>query len=217
MQSFKDFLVNSGLEPMCTVGDIYTPTNKRLHDPVFKHLDRMVANSTWFNSFTEGSVCFKHRGIMDHNPLLFEKPMHFQKYGKPFQFFNFMIEIPGFLDLVAYAWSMHCVGSHVAQFNARLKHTKLLLRKFNREHGNIQSNVQIAHANLEVFQASMGSTVDNINLIKERDLISNLNLALAQEESLLLQKARVKWLHLGDNNNSFSISNARLIGIEIRS
>ncbi|XP_074327862.1 uncharacterized protein LOC141665780 [Apium graveolens] len=138
MQCFKDCLVNSGLEPMRTVGDTYTCTNKRLHGPVFKRLDRMVANSTWFNTFTE--------------------------------------------DLVASAWSIHCIGSPVAQFSARLKHTKLLLRKFNRDHGNVHNQSKF---------------------IEEQELISKLNLDLAQEESLLLQKARVRWLQLGDNNNSF--------------
>ncbi|XP_074364755.1 uncharacterized protein LOC141705769 [Apium graveolens] len=126
--------------------------------------------------------------------------------------FNDAIDRVPLGNLIATAWSMHCVGSPVAQFNARLKHTKLLLRKFNRDHGNIQSNVQLAPANLEVFQASIGSTIDNVTLIEEKDLISKLNLALTQEESLLLQKARVKWLHLGDNNNSYFYQKCKLLG-----
>ncbi|XP_074363455.1 uncharacterized protein LOC141703993 [Apium graveolens] len=203
MQCFKDCLNDNGLESLRTVGDNYTWTNKRLNDPVFKRLDRMVANSAWFNAFTEGSVFVKNRGIMDHNPLLFVEPMQLRKFGKPFQFFNYMIEIPGFLDIVSFAWSTHCLGSPIAQFHARLRHTKVLLRKFNRDHGNIHNNVQHARGNLEEFQASFGSTVDQSRIIEEQDLISKLNVALAQEESLLLQKARVRWLHLGDNNNSF--------------
>ncbi|XP_074351490.1 uncharacterized protein LOC141690603 [Apium graveolens] len=79
MQSFKDCLFNSGLEPMRTIGDIFTWFNKRSHDPVYKRLDRMVANSAWFNIYTEGNVFVKHRGIMDHNPLLFEEPIQLQK------------------------------------------------------------------------------------------------------------------------------------------
>ncbi|XP_074360896.1 uncharacterized protein LOC141701135 [Apium graveolens] len=161
MQCFKDCLNNCGLEPLRTVGDTYTWTNKRLQDPVFKRLDRMVANSTWFNVFTEGSVFVKNRGIMDHNPLLFEEPMQLNKFGKPFQFFNFMIDIPGFLDIVSSAWSIHCIGSPIAQFNAKLKHTKLLLRKLNKDHGNILSNVHHARVSLEEFQASCASVAVN--------------------------------------------------------
>lgn len=174
MQSFKDFLDNSGLGSMQTIGDIFTWTNKRLHTPVFKRLDRMVANANWFNTFTEGGVFVKHQGLMDHNPLLFDEPMQLQKYGKPFQFFNFMIEIPGFLDLVTSAWSLHCNGSPVVQFNAKLKHTKKLLREFNKAHGNVQNNVQLARANLEELQASMESTFDRYILSVKRDLISKL-------------------------------------------
>ncbi|XP_074363513.1 uncharacterized protein LOC141704083 [Apium graveolens] len=152
MQCFKDCLNDNGLESLRTVGDNYTWTNKRLNDPVFKRLDRMVANSAWFNAFTEGSVFVKNRGIMDHNPLLFVEPMQLRKFGKPFQFFNYMIEIPGFLDIVSFAWSTHCLGSPIAQLHARLRHTKVLLRKFNRDHGNIHTNVQIARSNLDEFQ-----------------------------------------------------------------
>ncbi|XP_074341935.1 uncharacterized protein LOC141679332 [Apium graveolens] len=203
MQYFKECLLNSGLEHMRTVGDTYTWTNKRLHDLIFKRLDRMVANSTWFNTFTEGSLFVKHQGIMDHNPLLFEEPMQFQEFGKPFQFFNYMIDVPGFLDLVSSAWSIQCFGSPLVQFSTKLKHTKLLLRKLNRDVGNVHSNVQSARAVLEAFQTSLSSTLDQSKILEEEELISKLNTALDQEESLLLKKARVRWLQLGDNNNSF--------------
>ncbi|KAL8091472.1 hypothetical protein AgCh_033906 [Apium graveolens] len=138
----------------------------------------MVENSNWLNTFSEGSVEVKNRGLMDHNPLLFEESMQLQKYGKYFQFFNYMIEILGFLDLVSSSWSLHYEGTPMAQFSAKLKHTKLLLKQLNRDHGNIQSNVIVARNALADFQVS-------------------------SKESFLLQKARVKWLHLGDKNNWF--------------
>lgn len=72
------------LGPRRTSGDSFTWTNKRLQTPVFKRLDRMVANGAWFNFFTEGSIVVKTRGLMDHNPLVYEEPMILQKFGKPF-------------------------------------------------------------------------------------------------------------------------------------
>ncbi|XP_074342078.1 uncharacterized protein LOC141679483 [Apium graveolens] len=163
MQSFKDCLFNSGLEPMRTIGDIFTWFNKRSHDPVYKRLDRMVVNSAWFNIYTEGNVFVKHRGIMDHNPLLFEEPIQLQNFVQDSSTLSYC-----FVNLI-----------------------------------RIHSNVQTARVNLEHLQASLSSSVDSDKFNEEKNLISNLNLALAQEESLLKQKARVKWLQLGDNNNSF--------------
>lgn len=49
----------------------------------------------------------------------------------------------------------------------------------------------------------MASTGDNSLLATEKTLIDALNEALTREESFLLQKSRVKWMGLGDGNNSF--------------
>ncbi|XP_074374175.1 uncharacterized protein LOC141714560 [Apium graveolens] len=154
MQSFTDCLANCGLDTVRTVGNIHTWTNKRLASPIFKRLDRMVANGVWFNSFTKGNVFVKPRGIMDHNALL-------------------------------------------------LKETKRLLRQLNKDHGNVSSNVLNARANLEEVQLRMINNTDTALLNLEKDLINKLNATLVEEESFFLQKSRVKWMELGDGNNSF--------------
>ncbi|KAL8091704.1 hypothetical protein AgCh_034098 [Apium graveolens] len=163
----------------------------------------MVANGAWFNLFTEGNVFIKPRSIMDHNALLFIEPMQLHRFGKPFQFFNFMVEVPGFYEVVAKAWSKPCTGNSYARFACKLKELKVLLRQFNKDHGNVSSNVSNARANLEEFQLNMNNTTDASLLSVENKLIKDLNLALAEEESLFLQKSRVKWMGLGDGNNSF--------------
>ena len=38
---------------------------------------------------------------------------------------------------------------------------------------------------------------------EEKKAIHNLNCALEEEESLMKQKSRIRWLHLGDGNTSF--------------
>ncbi|XP_074356140.1 uncharacterized protein LOC141695827 [Apium graveolens] len=168
MQVFKDTLFSSGLHVVNTVGDTFTWTNKRYHAPIFKHLDRMVSNSHWFQAFTES------------------------------QFFNFMIDIPGFLDLVSRSWSLACSGSPIHQFNLKLKHTKLALRELNKNHGILQTNVQAFRSKLEDVHLALLSNPFDENLINtERSLINDLNMDLAQEECLLLQKAINKWMGHG--------------------
>ncbi|XP_074342370.1 uncharacterized protein LOC141679906 [Apium graveolens] len=44
---------------------------------------------------------------------------------------------------------------------------------------------------------------DSTLLTLEKDLIIKLNMALVEDEYLFLQKYRVKWMGLGDGNNSF--------------
>ncbi|XP_074342356.1 uncharacterized protein LOC141679887 [Apium graveolens] len=79
MQAFKDCLANCGLDNVRIVGDIFTWTNKCQNNPVLKRLDTMIANGHWFNSFIEGNIFVKPRGIMDHNSIFFEEPMQLQK------------------------------------------------------------------------------------------------------------------------------------------
>ncbi|XP_074346531.1 uncharacterized protein LOC141685321 [Apium graveolens] len=203
MQVFKDCLASCGLDKVRTMGDNFTWTNKRIINPVFKCLDRMFANGVWFNLFTEGNVFVKPRGLMDHNALLFEEPMQLQKISKPFQFFNYMVDVPGFHATVDKSWSLICSGSCYAKFASKLKETKVLLRQLNRAHGNVSSNVLTARANLAHLQVTMLNNQDPSLLSLDKDLINVLNLALAEEESLYLQKSRVKWMGLGDGNNSF--------------
>ncbi|XP_074342984.1 uncharacterized protein LOC141680747 [Apium graveolens] len=202
MQAFKDCLANCGLDNVRIMGDIFTWTNKRQNNPVLKRLVRMIANGHWFNSFTEGNVFVKPRGIMDHNSIFFEDPMQLQKLNKHFQFFNFMADIPGFHDVIEKAWSLQCSGPCYNRFASRLKETKVFLRQLNRDHGNVSSNVLIARANLEDIQMCMINNGDPTLLTLEKDLIIKLNMALVEEESLFLQKSRVKWMGLAVGNNS---------------
>lgn len=153
---------------------------------------------------------------MDHNPIFFEEPMQLQKFGKPFQYFNFMADILGFLDTIANAWSLHCSGSPITKFNARLKQAKKLLRDLNKTHGNVTTNVLEARAKLEEIQVKMITDGDASLLILGKDLISKLNKALAKEEFLLLQKARIKWMGHGDGNNSFFTNSVKKTGIKTR-
>lgn len=100
MQDFKDCNVNSGLGHISTVGPLFTWTNKRPTNPIFRQLDRMLGNKEWFTTFTEVVLLVKPRGIMDYNPFMFTVPMDFEKSQKPFQFFNFMKDIVGFEESV---------------------------------------------------------------------------------------------------------------------
>ncbi|XP_074356138.1 uncharacterized protein LOC141695825 [Apium graveolens] len=113
------------------------------------------------------------------------------------QFFNFMIDIPGFLDLVSRSWSLACSGSPIHQFNLKLKDTKLALRELNKNHGILQTNLQAFRSKLEDVHLALLSNPLDENLINtERSLINDLNMDLAQEESLLLQKAIIKWMNI---------------------
>ncbi|KAL8111933.1 hypothetical protein AgCh_019582 [Apium graveolens] len=203
MQSFKDCVVQVGLRHVRTVGDLFTWYNKRPNDPIHRHLDRMLANGLWFSQFTEGNAFIKNRGIMDHNPILFHEPMQIKKFGKPFQFFNYMLELPNFLSTVQSAWQVDLFGNPMFVLARKIKLTKNAFKELNKNHGDINDNVTSARASLRVVQDKLVLHKDCDLLAFEKSLSDKLAQCLLQQEHFLLQKARVKWMHKGDGNNSF--------------
>lgn len=94
-----------------------------------------------------------------------------------------MIDLPGFHDLIASAWSLDCVGSPLTQFSAKFKHAKLKLCEFNTANDRVQTNVQAARSNLLEFQDNHGCSDDPLLLAQERDLISKLNTCVGPKRS----------------------------------
>ncbi|XP_074326627.1 uncharacterized protein LOC141664571 [Apium graveolens] len=216
MQSFKDCVVQVGLRHVRTVRDLFTWYNKRPNDPIHKRLDRMLANGLWFSQFTEGNAFIKNRGIMDHNPILFHELMQIKKLGKPFQFFNYMLELPNFLSTVQSAWQVVLFGNLMVVLARKIKLTKNALKELNKNHGDINDNVTSARASLRVVQDKLVLHKDCDLLAFEKSLSEKLAQCLLQQEHFLLQKARVKWMHKGDGNNIFFFNQCKKIGILVK-
>ena len=166
MQSFKDCLQSSGLGHLNTSGDLYTWTNKRLHAPIYKRLDRFLANKEWFDAFPDSLVLVKHRGIMDHNPLVLSIPMQLQKYRKPFQYFNFLRDIPEFMDTVNSAWNTQVwYGGPMVIFNRKMKDVKRALTLLNKKHGNVHTIVSQARDSISAIQQELSLVLFNPDLL----------------------------------------------------
>ena len=205
MESFKDCLHTSGLGHIKSIGEAFSWSNNRPLQPIYKRLDRMLANKEWFSAFTESVAMVKNRGIMDHCPLLLTVPMSLQRFKKPFQFFNFLKDRPDFLSVVQTAWiSEPSHGDHMLSLQRKLKKVKLALIDLNRKSGNVHTNVQLARTAVENAQRDLADNRLNLDLITaEKGAVLHLEQVLNLEEQLLLQKSRTKWLSLGDANNSF--------------
>lgn len=210
MQDFKDCLISANLSQVRTSGSCFTWCNNRTNDAVHKRLDRVLCNPSWLSCFPLSNVTILNRGIMDHSPLLLYVPMDLEKYSKPFQFFNVMLELPGFAEVVKNVWDTRLYGDPMAILVRKLQLLKIQLVTLNKKNGNVQSNVELARVDLAGIQNSLSLNVnDPILLIKEHDAIACLNRALEAEEIFLKQKSRVKWLNCGDGNNKYFFNQVR--------
>ncbi|KAL8108690.1 hypothetical protein AgCh_024958 [Apium graveolens] len=87
---------------------------------------------------------------------------------------------------------------------------KSKLIKLNKDHGNVHNNVLNARQKLHrIHEDLISFPYDHILNVLEKDTTSKLQLCLSEEEHFLKQKARVKWLSLGDGNNSFLFNKVR--------
>lgn len=106
---------------------------------------------------------------MDHYPILFQQPMQLEKFGKPFQFFNFMIDLPDFMLTVASIWSKFIPGDPILVLGKKIKLIKQALRDLNKATGNVNSKVALARALLADTHDKLksGVTEDLLSLEKK--------------------------------------------------
>jgi len=204
MHDFNTCISSLGLEDLRAVGSHLTWTNCQLDNPILRKLDRALVNSDWMLSMADSQVNFASRGLSDHCPIILQTGISFPKVKKPFKFFNYMLEVEGFQEVLDSVWYSHYDGNPFTVFSSKLKKLKGALSSFNRSNGNLSSNVAVARDALHDVQVSLQSDPLNSNLMAlESDCMSQLWKALDLEESLLLQKSRQTWLSQGDRNSAF--------------
>lgn len=187
-------------------GCFYTRTNKQTDgDFVAKKLDRVMANEVWLDKLGQTSVDFLESGVSDHSPACISIGMK-QSFGsKPFKFFNYWAEHLDFLQWVAQGWCIEVEGVPMFYLYSKLKSVKKIVKKVNTDvYGGISQKVLQARARLAQAQKNfIDSHGSSECLQKEKECLHELISIGNAEDNFLKQKARNKWLNLGDQNNAY--------------
>lgn len=125
------------------------------------------------------------------------------KIYKPFQIFRHIIDDPSFLSVVAEAWRPAVIGDPWFVLATKLKRVKTALIKMNKSKRDLHIAVSKAKVELLQWQAAMPSQPSQNYIEEEAILCTIYKDALNTEECFLKQKARVRWLQLGDGNNKY--------------
>lgn len=109
MNDFAEYLSQSGLCDLPTVGGTFTWTGIRSRGRVWKRLDRLLFTSSWLSLFPNCSVELLGRLTSDHNPLLLRSFVS-NSVPKSFRFQHMWLRRHDFMDVVRENWALPMDG-----------------------------------------------------------------------------------------------------------
>ncbi|GJX67235.1 RNA-directed DNA polymerase, eukaryota, reverse transcriptase zinc-binding domain protein [Tanacetum coccineum] len=185
MNDFKDCINNIKMEDVVSNGLFYTWTKNlyktKMGDAtgVLKKLDRIMRNE----EFIDKSL---------------------KQKKKAFKFANFVADKKEFLPSVKNLWEKEFEGCQMFKTVKKLKSLKRDLKKLSWKDGNIFEKVKALKLKLKEIQAKIDTDPYDKDLrMEESQCILEYVDALKDEEKLLFQKAKIKWLKVRDRNNSY--------------
>ncbi|XP_020229075.1 uncharacterized protein LOC109810102 [Cajanus cajan] len=165
-----------------------------------QRLDMLLINIQWRMKFTEATVFHLPPFKSDHRPLLvrLDSKESSDKHNRPFKFLASWITHEDFHRFVRHHWNP------MLNWNSQILSLQKELQRWNKEvFGNIFYKKRRVLRKMEKINLNL-SLVEG-RLYEEQLLKTwkQYELVIYQEEIMMFQKARSKWLSLGDRNSRF--------------
>ncbi|XP_021996194.1 uncharacterized protein LOC110893391 [Helianthus annuus] len=205
MMDFQDCVANIEVFDVNCSGMQFTWNQKPKQGMgIMKKIDRIMINSHFTDAFPNSFAVFQPHRISDHSPCVLKLPGVMRSKPKPFKFPNFLTLKPEFIDVVKDGWDLSIEGVPMFRVVKKLRALKHLLRNLLRKQGNIHVRVTQTRKDLDEIQSRVDKDPANVSLKNlAADCLKKFNEASLDEESFLKQKAKQKWLQLGDANTKF--------------
>ncbi|GJY29440.1 RNA-directed DNA polymerase, eukaryota, reverse transcriptase zinc-binding domain protein [Tanacetum coccineum] len=201
----------SGNHPWALIGDMNVTLNTEENSCSGSHISeemqdfRDCINSIELEDIgsSDSHAIFQPFLISDHSPALLIIPSSWKKKARSFRFANYIADKPEFVKEVEEGWKAQFHGYKMYCLTKKLKHIKPILNKMNWKNGDLTIKVEMTRVKLQEAQYLVEKNPHNC-LIKERAVqaLNDYNEAMKDEEKLLAQKARIKWLNEGDKNRN---------------
>ncbi|GKB90550.1 reverse transcriptase zinc-binding domain-containing protein [Tanacetum coccineum] len=171
---------------------------------LMKKLDRIMGNTEFIDAFLGSYELFQPYRISDHSPAVLHIPNLPCCKPKPFKFFNFLAHKRQFKELVSNAWNMSVEGHKMFQVVSKLKSLKKPFQKLLHDHGNLHDRVNKLRMELDPVQKALDLNPSDVCLREEEAIyVQAFVEAKLDEERFLKQKAKIKWLDVGDSNFAY--------------
>nr|XP_009786204.1 PREDICTED: uncharacterized protein LOC104234350 [Nicotiana sylvestris] len=174
------------------------------HQRIWKRLDRVFINHHWTDKFSFIDIEHLASTGSDHTPMLVKCSTSEQPVIKYFKFLNFWIDRPNFKTIVQEAWNIDVEGNYMRRLQLKLKQVSSKLSQWSREKiGSVFDQVKEWEHKMQDLETEY---IDN----DVEDLRPQVHKAQAEhtkwlkcEESILKQRANIKWIEEGDSNTKY--------------
>ncbi|XP_052623755.1 uncharacterized protein LOC128129116 [Lactuca sativa] len=171
---------------------------------LLKKFDRVMVNLKFISDHPLAHAVFKPYRNSDHCPAILNLPVDKVKWKPSFRFANFIAEKEEFLPLVKEVWDINIDGFFMFKVSQKLKILKKYYRELCNKHWGAGKRIQQLRKELECKQHEIDSNPFDCKIREEHaNILFDFNVACNDEEKLLAQRAKIKWLHEGDNNSKF--------------
>lgn len=193
----------TGLSEMDSIGDFFTWSNKRSADPIYSRIDRVLANVLWFQENTDKVLNVLPPNVSDHSLLYLNADRARRMHGS-FKFNNYMVDIAGFKEVVQESWKQPTKGSPMGVLWHKLERLKQVLKDFNKPANDIKQKIVKARQELHNAQNELiNCRFDSQKMEVVKKLIEVVIRWNSMEDNYMMQKAKLDWLKMGDDNSAF--------------
>ncbi|XP_052622982.1 uncharacterized protein LOC128128155 [Lactuca sativa] len=169
---------------------------------LLKKLDRVMVNLKFISDHPLAYAVFKPYRNSDHCPVILNLPVDKVKWKPSFRFANFISEKEEFLPLVKEVWDINIEGFFMFKVTQKLKILKKHCRKLCNKHWGAGKRIQKLRKELECKQQEIDSNPFDCKIREEHaNILLDYNVACNDEEKLLAQRAKIKWLQDRGNSN----------------
>ena len=205
MRRFRAFINTAHLQEVLLLGRRFTWTSER-ERPTPERLDRCLATVDWFQNFPYHCLKPLSSDCSDHCPLLLLLDSALGAKRR-FRFESFWTKLPGFLDVVAVAWS-HPVHGDVDPFRVldiKLRYTARALRSWSTSRiGSVRFQLALAREVVLRFDEAQDFRDLSPQEVALRKAFKLRSLGLASlARTVARQRSRLLFLAEGDANTKF--------------
>lgn len=202
MQNFSDTLDRGGLIDLQGHDSPFTWYNKKKGvDAIFERLDRMVANTAWFEMFPLFSVKVLDFYGSDHRPLVLD--LRKSACKKTFVKRRFYFEGKWLMEdsfIPEFLWRWEDRGGF-SSLPDRLRDCQEFLKQWaGQRFDGLGKKIKALRKRREIFLSKQG-TKRGLKELQELD--KELDILLDKEEFHWKQRGRLNWLQHGDRNSSY--------------